>query len=313
MANIKVFFIILVVFILISCSSSVPTAQPTSKISLTTTIQVSSTKTPNPTKKPTLEPTHTPTYTPTPWIIIPSYQTKQVILKYTRHGGALGSPDYLFGVLLGYGRETISLVLYSDGQIIIEKYLSPILSKTLSQDEINNLLLQLDKKGFYSVETNQKHDVTDHLYNFGDQYQEGPPGVYSCLSVNSTSSRKVCIYEPYRKFLISPMKELFQFIDDYTPSNMTLYQPDRILLFVSKGQGLYNSFISEPATGALWPSDFPPLETQKEKYIYIEGEKAIKVFSFVNRSFSPRVFSENGQDYSVFITVVFPHESLPQP
>lgn len=85
----------------------------------------------------------------------------------------------IFDSIIG-NASTVFLVLYSDGQLIISNTHSPILTKKLSKNEIDQLFGRLKSKGFYSIKTNQKHDPTDPLYNFGNQYQESFDGLYYC-------------------------------------------------------------------------------------------------------------------------------------
>jgi hypothetical protein len=302
---------------LVSCSPRVPVSQPTDTNSSYPLSPAVSTETLIPTEKPTTQPTFTPTVllSSTPLVAIPPYQTKQAVLEYTRLGGALGSPDFLFDGFFDGFRETTQFVLYADGQFILQEPLEPISTKTLTENERMQLLSLLEETRFYSIEANGKLDPTNPIYDFGDKYTEESSyhGVTSCLIANVTTSKKICFYEPYRDFLVPPMQELFRFVYDYTPINLTVYQPDRLLVFVSKGHDFYDSFAGESEGSIPWLSDLPSLETSQEKYMYVEGENAAKIFSLFETNSSLKLFSQAGQDYSVLIEVVFPHETLTQP
>lgn len=317
--NLKIKFVIaLFIFLtLVSCSPNFPVSQPTGTNNAFSLSPAVSARTSTPTEESTVQSTLTPSLVPTstPLVIIPPYQPKQVILEYTRFGGALGSPDFVLDGFFGGGRETTVFVLYADGQLILQEWGKPITTKILAEKEQKQLFSLLNKTGFYSVETNQNSDSTNPIYDFGGKYDEVKvsDGVTSCLLANIEISKKVCFYEPYREFLIPEMKELFQFIYDYAPNDLTAYQPDRLLVFVSKGHGFYDSFIAEPSKSSPWLSGLPSLETSKEKFMYIEGENALKVFSLFETRSWLKVFNESGQDYSVLIDVVFPHENLAQP
>src|SRR6185295_15091565 len=119
------------------------------------------------------------------------------------------------------------IVLYSDGQLIISG--KTYRQKQLSSEEINQLFSQLEVMGFYSLETNQQHDPTDLLYDFKGQYEKTYDGLYVCV-VDSIKDRKICARDHLREFLILPMKDMLQFLDNYEPKSMSLYQPDRLLL-----------------------------------------------------------------------------------
>jgi len=307
----KIAFVLFVVLTLISCSSKIPAAPSTKTNNLsspTPTIAITIAS-PTETVVPTITPS--PTYTATPLVNIPPYATKEVILKYTHSRAALGLPDEYFDVLLGI-RPTTKLVIYSDGQLILQKASKSIVTKTLTEGEIHQLLFQLDQLGFHMIDTNQKHDDTDLLYDFGGRYlQVGvTDGAFSCLSIRDT---EICYYEPYKDFVMPQALLLFQLVDNYSPSSTTLYQPDRILLYVSPGPDLYHSFVENPMTTMSWPSGLPSLETSQEKYIYLEGKQAQEFFSFLDGFTKPMIFNENGKDYSVLSTVVLPHETISQP
>ncbi len=299
-------------FMLVSCSSNTPAPQSREKDSFNTLTLIASSKTQAPTESPTIQSTLTPTDFPTstPLVVIPPYQTKQVILKYTRSGGGLGSPESVFDRFLGYA--TTKFVLYADNQLIFQDYLKPIQTKILTKNEKEQLLSLLDKTGFYSIETNSDSDTTNPIYDFRGKYDlvKITDGIDSCLSANVTISKQVCFYEPYKDFLIPKMKELFQFIYNYTPSKLTVYQPDRLLVYVSKGRDFYDSFTVKSTKIIPWPSDLASLETSQEKYMYIEGKSAMKILSLFDARSQFGVFSEDGQDYSVIVTVVFPDETL---
>lgn len=308
----KSFFIrtFILLTLLVSSACYQTALQPTSTAIPTYTQTI----TPNPTDTPQPSSTPNPTYTPITMITIPTYKTKQIILKYTQSGG-LGSPNALLDIFFEDHRDATPLVLYSDGQLILYQDPGRILTKNLTQAEIERLLSRVSKAGFFSVETNQQQDETDLLYNFTGRYNEiaQTDGIDYCLSVNDTNSREICIYEPYKEFLNPPIKNLFQFIDNYTASNMTRYEPDRVLLYASRDLDLYNTYAVEPTTSIPWPTDLPTLETPDEKYMYLEGDNAKEAFSLVNDSRLPLTFNEKGQDYFVFMTPVLPDEKLSQP
>ena len=317
MVNKKIIIGLFTFLILVSCSPDSTVSQSTDTNNTFSLTPAVSTTTSIPTEISIVQPISTPTVVPTstPLLIIPPYQPKQIILEYSRFGGALGSPNYVFDGFFGGGRETTVFVLYSDGQFIMQEWGQPITTKIFTEKEQKQLFSLLDKSGFYSIETNENSDSTNPIYNFGGKYDEVKisDGVTSCLLANTEISKKVCFYEPYREFLIPGMKELFQFVYDYVPNNLTVYQPDRLLVFVSKGHGFYDSFALEPTKSSPWLSDLPSLETPEEKYMIIEAENASKVFSLFETRSWLKVFQESGQDYSVLVEVVFPHENLAQP
>jgi len=246
-------------------------------------------------------PTPDPTYSPhTPEPTYPPYPTKQVTLEYLLSGN-LSYFSYIVRE-----RGTI-FVLYTDGQFILTG--KTYREKKLSTDEIKWLLSQLENKGFYSLETNQMHDQTDRLYNFGDQYFKVYDDRAFCVVVNGIKSRTIWVSESYKEFLVYSMKDILQFLDGYTPRKLSPYRPDRILIYVEKGRG---SFF-EQTKAVSWLNKFPSLETVNSKVIYADGAMAAEIFALFDYSTDWKVVNENGIEYTVIVRPVLPHETLSQP
>jgi len=113
--------------------------------------------------------------------------------------------------------------LYDDGRVLIAGDGEIYKQKVLSSAEIKSFLSKLETLGFYSLETNQKDDPTDKLYDFGNNYQEVHDGLWYCISVHAAKSRNLCVRESYIQFLIPKMKSILQYLDEYKPTDMTLY------------------------------------------------------------------------------------------
>jgi hypothetical protein len=172
--------------------------------------------------------------------------------------------------------------------------------------------------GFFSIESNQKHDAEDKLYNFGNHYEEVNDGLEYCILANADQSKELCAYEPYMQFLIPEMKNILKYFDEYKPSGLTPYYPDRILLSTR----LANPGIDDmPANATSWDSRFPSLDfslrkTNKYAYdipvsiMYIQDDMAKEIYLFVENSHSNGVFIQNGQKYVVHVDIVLPHETV---
>jgi len=294
--------VLLVAIILVSC---VPAAKvvPTETVAPTEMAASTPTITPAPTAT-SIPITFTPSVVITPSLIFSSYPTKQILLEYGNEGGFGDFNDIL-------GRTSYErLVLYSDGQLIISKDYQ-FFEKMLSPSETEQLLLRLENMGFYSLETNQDHNETDKLYDFGSQYQRVYDGPIYYLSVYGNKPRTICYYGPYQDFLIPEAKGLFGFINEFAPDSMTPYKPDRVLLAIYKGTN--PSLTDEQTVPFSWPSDLSPLETPDWKFMYLEGISATEVATFFSRSYDVNFLDEKGNDYSVSIHVVLPHENLQKP
>jgi hypothetical protein len=280
-----------VCILLASCSkeNNIPTAIS----SFTPKPSFTATSTPSKTPRPTLTPTSTIT-------ALPLYQNKQVLFDYYVIGDhsvydSFFDPDSFHS----YSR----LVLYDDGQLIIpgEKYKQ----KVLSPDEVKQFLSKLEALGFYSLESNQTHDPTDKLYNYGNDYQESFDGRKYCISVNTDRPRNLCVYEPDIQFLIPKMKSILQHLDEYEPAGMTSYYPDRILLWIESGRDPYNE--NPPETAIAWDERFPQLE---DSIVYVDGNVAKEIYMLFDNTNQGKVFTQDGKEYTVYIDIVLPHEKI---
>jgi hypothetical protein len=202
------------------------------------------------------------------------------------------------------------LILYADGQMIIpgETYQQ----KFLSEEEIEQFLAQLESKGLYALETNQQHDPTDLLYDFGNQYQRIYDGLYYCIAVRTVEhERNLCAHDPQREYLIPEMKSLLGFLDEYQLEGATVYYPDRILVSVEIGRNPYLQDLPEQAIP--WPEHLPSLETLEYNTIYAEGEMALEIYALFENTDSFRVFTYGDKEYTLEIEPVLPHEVLTRP
>lgn len=289
----KRLFLISVVVCIILTSCSGKNNTPTAISSFTPKPIFTATAKPTKTPRPSL----TPTSTITP---LPLYQNKRVLFDYYIIGD-----HSIYDGFFGWGsfRSYSRLVLYDDGQLIIpgEKYKQ----KVLSPEEIKQFLSKLESLGFYSLESNQKHDPTDKLYNYGNNYQKSFDGREYCISVTTDKPRNLCVYEPDKQYLIPKMKNILQYLDEYEPASMTPYYPDRILLWMQLGRDPYNDNL--PKTAIAWDERFPRLE---DSIIYADGDVAQEIYALYDSTNQGMVFTQDGKEYTVYIDVVLPHEKV---
>lgn len=280
---------------LFACSSQV--SQPPTSVS--STPRASATVAATPTKpKPTQTPTKIllPTLTP--------YPTKEVIFNYTHHG-LVGLPfENLF-----LDKVYSTLVLYSDGQMI--RTGAKFEQKLLTKEEMDQFLLTLETLGFYKIESNQQHDPTDQLYDFGGNYAIEDIGVWYCVTI-TRNPRTLCAYEPYRKFLVPEMKNILSFLDEYKPEGMSPYQPDRILLRIEAGRN--PDVPSLPEKALPWSESFPSLRSATNGTLYADGKAASEIFSLLGEKLTPNVVTQNGEEYTIkYVRPVLPHEVVSFP
>lgn len=262
------------------------------------------TATPKPTftPTPTLTPTetNTPTFTPLPF----AYEIKQVLLDYYYVG-----THTFFDIAV----EPMfsSLVVYSDGQIIISGE-----TKKLSPAEMDQFFAQLQSLGFYDIETDEQGHATPNLYTPDNPFEKiYDASSYCVLTTTQDKIRDICAYEPYMQYLIPAMQHTLKFLGDYHLKGMEPYSPDRILLYVESpeiSQFLDKDALSEKRV-ISWPVDLPPLKSNLDyKVTYIQGPIATKIASYLD-SFpysNYPLFQQNGINYFVDIDVLLPHEEV---
>ncbi len=312
-------FLVLICIFLTACGgqkdtpSRSPSMAAETIISVTPTATSTSTGTPTATSAPTKIPSSTinPTATYTP---LPPYQNKHVIFNYYILGN---HSDYDYFYTPDFCCSITKLVIYEDGQIIIAGEKTK--QKVLSKDEINQFLSKLDTLGFFSVESNQKHNPTDKLYDYGQNYQKSNDGLKDCILVNGDRTRNLCVRETDLQYLIPKMKSILQYLDKYNPGSMTQYFPDRIFLSVQSADEYADDL---PGTTKPWDKNFPSLEiTNPRKYaldnnnpvIFIDGDKAKEIYQTFHGIDGCKVFSENDNEFIVCMRVIFPHEKVWNP
>jgi hypothetical protein len=216
---------------------------------------------------------------PTPiFTQFPIYHTKEVVVDYAVVGN-MADWDEFFDP--PSGNIVTRLVLYDDGQLLIAGAGETYQQKKLSSVEIKGFLSKLATLGFYSLESNQQDDLTDKLYDFGNNYFEVSDGLCDCVYVNSDNSRNLCVRESYIQFVIPKMKGILQYLDGYKPAGMTSYYPDRILISI---QSDIDPSINNPPA-IPWHEHFPSLEYDPSRFtwgtsdqvIFIDGDMANEI------------------------------------
>jgi hypothetical protein len=104
------------------------------------------------------------------------------------------------------------------------------------------------------------------------------------------------------------MKSILKTLDRYRPQRMSLYSPDRILLWVQRGRDPNVTDLSKESIP--WKASLPSLETANQKIIYAEGATAKEIYDFFDNQIAFRVFSQDGVDYTVVVDIVLPHEEI---
>lgn len=277
---------------------NIPTTNPSFSSEITASATSSITSTPI---RPT-ESFPTPTFTP-----FPPYPTKKVLFEYY----TVGYLSYFDSFYTERHSTDPKLILYDDGQMIVEGK-----QRVLSANEIGRFLEKIKALGFFSLESNQAYDQEDKLYDFGNQYEKVYDGLRYCILVNADKPRKLCAYEPYMRFLIPEMKRILQYLDEYKPTGLTPYYPDRILLSIQSADLNSDDLptIATPWDSRFPPLDFPPPRTYAYEtppsILYIEGDLAKEIYIFMKSLQSQGVVIQDGKKYIVQVDVILPHETV---
>ncbi len=298
----KSIFVFLISIVIVSAcgSGTVTPSHLTSPLTAMPSETLTATPKPTPTQTFILIPTETnrPTDTPLPF----AYEIKHVLLEYYFVGS-----HTLFDIAVDPAFP--SLVVYSDGQIIIYGE-----TKMLSPAEMRQLFAQLESLGFYDIETDEQGYATPNLYTPDNPFEKITDATSYCvLTTTQGKTRDICAYEPYMQYLIPAMKNTLKFLDSYHPKGMKPYSPDRILLYVESPEN--SQILDKDALSKSrvipWPTDLPPLKPNVDyKVTYIQGPIAAKIASYLySFPVSGRpLFQQNGTNYFVDIDILWPHE-----
>jgi hypothetical protein len=266
-----------------------PTASPTAPY-LTST----------PTHTPIASPTVTATYTPNP--------AETILISYYQ-SGTDGWPDWPDDCLLWLWRY--QLVIYEDGHLIVHTK-QGIFEKSLSSQEMDKLLRQIEATGFFrsSIETDQMgRDLiyTTPISHFG----EG--GSTRTLMVKG---KHVSIYDSLNDYVMEPVKEVDQIISNYRPTGMKRYVPEELWLEVidvtaSDLNHLNYPFVVKPSPTIMpWSAELPTLAELADLHdvaVFRGAEVPPLLITFPSFPMV-RLFSEHGREYSVVACPILPEQ-----
>jgi Tol biopolymer transport system component len=276
----------------VSTATSVPshTPSPTNTASLTDTATV--TKAPASTQTPIPLPLNPMTPFPTVTPDYVEYETKPVFIALTGWGGdGGGGTDYVLG------RDTPSLIIYGDGQMIItdrsmgdriylETYLSP--------SEMCQLRQEIKNTGFL-----EPHETffTERVDSMGG----GQLSIQVEDTYYSFDSGDV-------QFLVESLATGYQLIRDFQPQNSLVpYVPKYLILWLEEVEPNENDVV------AYWPTDLPSLSelwsNREQKTILIEDELALSILDLFNGQNTRKQYQEEAITYSIIARPLLPHET----
>ncbi len=271
------------------------TKQPTQTLTRWPTLTPSLTPSQTLTRQPTTTPVPSPTY-------IKTYPLKEVWIEY---GLGRSFSSYFEAVDPIYNFPIATFIIYSDNQILISHPGSPILQKKLSNAEVCGILNELDSLGLYEINS-PGYNADDPIY-LGKGKEDWPyDAPFYSLTVNGENVKRFSVYEPMKEFVIQPVKDIMNFLEQVQPSGMAPYQPDRLAVAVMGGRDFFEN--PEELVAAPWPEHLIALKEAVNGGFYLEGKDAARVYKLLNGA-DGKLFEDQGMEYSVFIRPILPHEA----
>lgn len=293
--------------LLTGCSgqASQPRVTQTILLSAAQTITPTPTATVTQTQTATVTPTATPTSAPTPTRtpFVETYPLKQVWIEYGFTPRQLDGPESTLPLSMP------AWVLYTDGTLIVYQG-EAFLTKTLSKNETCELLNRISRLGFYRLETDGGDYKSSPIYANLPPDQSAPvEALYEYLIVNWHTPKTLWVYDAIKDYAISPVKNILNIFRGYNPYGAQPYVPDRLALYVQQGRATVELGAQE---AMRWPAGAPPLREAGQEagpgVLYVDGFMARSVFRQFQAPYTWRVFTDQGQEYSVMARPVFPHE-----
>ena len=310
-------FFILPLFLLFvfGCAADEPAPTPTAIVNVTATAVPSVTPTssltpplalPSATATPTATPTVTavPTQTPIPLPIeamtsfptvtpnFVEYETKPVFIALIGCcGDGGGEKDYELG------RDTPSLIIYGDGQMIIQEgewRSRTFLEAYLSPQEMCQLRQRIADTGFLEP---PETFFTERDGSMG-------AGSFS-IQVEDTF---YSFYAPHVRFLVEDLAAGFQLISEFRPqSAFNTYIPNYMILWLEEIQSDENNTVDP------WPSDLPSISElwmdRERKTILIEGNLIMPIFELFDQQNTQKFFQEGETTYAIIARPLLPNET----
>ena len=282
------------------------------------------------TPKPTLTPRPTQTNTPFPTATLTPWPTKEVLAQFGVFGGDGGWDYYAF-----IGGNMPKWILYTDGQLIVQKTDKSgtwFEETKLTVPQMCSFLSQIEKAGFFTLEVDDSSELeagiptANPIYKFNDSTQFSEGGSNYVLQVNGPHPRQIRIYYSYIQYLIPEAMQVLNLFNNYSsPSQLTEYQPQYLLMRIEEGLGDSVNATPAPVT-QTWPAELPSLEMlAKEnietaasgffigtsiRQVLVENEQVEPVLDAFGNRLTYQVFQSGDQVYYVAARPFLPHETL---
>jgi len=262
-----------IAILIVSCVPAKPSAPTQTSTMLETTptptpIIITPINTASPIPTPTFLPLLTPTATNTQRPFLISY-------TYYSDGG-----DDLSTCLQGVARPLF--ILYEDGELIVLR--NGYKHTTLSQNEINVLLNNIEATGLFERSEKEYSEGRDELMINGKRYY---------LAFDTPHS--------------DPLWKVFDIVINFQPENLSRYTPENLLLEIYQIDELKSieRFFPQPTPDIQnWKKS--PLHEFGEVWQTISGENVPKVIDQFNNFPDFRIFQEGNKYYVASICGSFP-------
>jgi len=253
-------------------------------------------------------PTYTPTSPgPTPTKFVDTYPHKHIWLSYDYFSGN----HFLYESFIGGPINFPTLILYTDGQIILFHDNQPVWTKMLSPDEICSLFITLESMGLSKIQTTGTGHPDDPIYQSSTELGGVTDDGETILYFNGITPRQYIVTDYNKNYAVKAIRNIFDFLNQYEPRDLQPYHADRLYVYFSKGQDVYLQLFGDSHTvkPLSWPRDVTPLNRNDHGFMYLEGEAASKVFDLTgNYGFVQGVFIDQDIEYTVFILMLLPDE-----
>ena len=277
---------------------------PIAAVPINTTRQATPTPTPAipATPLPTTTPTAQSTVTPIPLPLLPMqpfptvtpdypfHETKPIFIFYGDIGGDGSIP---------FGRNTPSLVIYGDGQILKEVgdwQTRIVMESYLTPDEMCDLREQIVATGFM-----EPHNEEEYYIQRGG----GEGASYVEIQVEDTF---YSFYTPDLQYLVDDLSNGAGIIAKFQPEQpFAPHIPERLLLWIEEWTP------DDQTMPIVWPDTLPPLAellANADPYIVLlEGELVVPVFDLFSRQLSLHFFQDGEVTYGMLARPLMPHET----
>lgn len=294
-----------------SLPSSPAVLSPTATASLTSTSTPppAATPTPGPSATPSPAPTATPSPTPTQVPTPEPGPRKPILVMAGAYGGDGGTSFDIY-----HGRNTPSLILYADGQLLVsggnDQYEQKYFERILSPTETCAFLDRIRRTGFLGIRGSGKNYPFDRIYAVAKLVMPTGGGNY-VIQVNGYPSKTVSIYGEAIEVVVPEVRRTYEIVSHYPLAGMRTFVSDRVIVHLER----YADIEYPPDLTVLpWPVGAPSAGSLLAKAnargdLELDGALGAAMKRLLGL---PRIarYVDQGIEYVLSGRQLLPHESL---